>query len=98
MKDHFKITSSLGLLITFLVLSGATHGALSPGRMQPIVSESVVFEESNGLLAVEAEHFFKQTDHDVRGWYLTTKDLQAGPENADDDADPAHVGGASGGA
>ncbi|MEL7496224.1 MAG: DUF5060 domain-containing protein [Planctomycetota bacterium] len=61
----------------------------------PLVDDRVVFEEKDGLLAVEAEHFFRQTADDVRKFYLTTS-LQ----NSDvkPDGDPTHVGGASNGA
>jgi hypothetical protein len=38
----------------------------------PIVSEDVVFKEVNGIVAVEAEHFYKQTNTDVRRWYINS--------------------------
>lgn len=66
---------------------GATAG--------PLVSSDVVFEEVDGLVAVEAEHFFKQTHTDVRRWYLTT--IQASP-GIEPDGDPSHADSASGGA
>ena len=62
---------------------------------EPIVDESVVFAEKDGLLAVEAEHFFKQTETEKRAFHLTHKDHT--PE-IEPDGDPSHVGGASGGA
>ena len=37
--------------------------------MTPIVDETVVFAETDGMLAVEAEHFFKQTETDVRAFH-----------------------------
>ena len=61
----------------------------------PITSDDVVFAENDGLLAVEAEHFFSQTMSEKRAFHLTTADSQ--PE-IDPDGDPAHVAGASGGA
>ncbi|WKN30866.1 DUF5060 domain-containing protein [Porifericola rhodea] len=59
---------------------------------QPLLNEKVVFEEKNGVLAVEAEHFFKQSLNDVRQWYIISTnnskpDLQ--------DPDEAHLNGAS---
>lgn len=36
-----------------------------------IVSEELIFEESNGFIAVEAEHFFKQDKTGEREWHLT---------------------------
>ncbi len=61
---------------------------------QPIVSEDVVFEEVDGLVAVEAEHFSSQDKQDVRGWYLVTADQTP---SVKPDGDPPHVAGASGG-
>ena len=66
-----------------------------PADATPLVDESVVFEEKDGLLAVEAEHFFRQTRHDVRAWHLTATDRVPGLKP---DGDPAHIAGASGGA
>jgi len=62
---------------------------------KPIVSADLVFEEQGGEVAIEAEHFFKQSLSDVRAWYLTSKN-----ETPDlkPDADPSHIAGASGGA
>lgn len=61
----------------------------------PMVTEKTVFEEKDGLLAVEAEHFFSQTVVDKRKFYLTTKDITP---TITPDGDPNHVGGASNGA
>ncbi len=61
----------------------------------PIVSSGVVFEEVDGLVAVEAEHFYKQSLADIRAWYVTAP----GQVPAfDADADPEHLGGSSNGA
>ncbi len=61
----------------------------------PIAAPDLVFEEMDGLVAVEAEHFYKQRLTDKRAWHITSSkkvpDLKP-------DADPAHVAGASGGA
>lgn len=54
-----------------------------------------VFKEEGGLVAVEAEHFVKQTKMDVRAFHLTTADRT--PE-VKPDGDPSHVAGASNGA
>ncbi|QDV68499.1 hypothetical protein Poly24_22080 [Rosistilla carotiformis] len=71
----------------------ATCGGLR--AQTPIVAPSVVFAETDGMLAVEAEHFFQQTLSDTRAFYLThaTQTPAAQP-----DGDPTHVAGASGGA
>ncbi len=62
---------------------------------EPIVDDSVVFAEVDGLVAIEAEHFFEQTSTDVRAFHLTTSDVTPG---LSPDPDPNHVAGASGGA
>jgi hypothetical protein len=54
-----------------------------------------VFEEVNGVVSVEAEHFFKQTNSNVRAWYLFTKSVNP---KVTPDGDPSHIAGASGGA
>jgi len=54
-----------------------------------------IFEETGGLVAVEAEHFAVQTDTDVRKWYITSKSQT--PEISPD-GDENHANSASGGA
>jgi len=58
-------------------------------------SETPVFESVEGILAIEAEDFLKQTNTDKRKWYITDSnnipDLKP-------DSDPAHLDGVSGGA
>ncbi len=61
----------------------------------PIVDANVVFNEVNGLVAVEGEHFYKQTNTDVLQWYITSKGNK--PQVAID-PDEQHVAGASGNA
>ncbi|MEM8732801.1 MAG: DUF5060 domain-containing protein [Planctomycetota bacterium] len=74
-------------------LSAAFVGQPLSGS-EPIAGDDVVFASSDGVVAVEAEHFFKQSKTDKRKWYLTTSD-----ETPDfsPDGDPSHVAGASGG-
>ena len=69
--------------------------AAQSSTMEPIVSEAIVFEEINGLVAFEAEHFFKQENVGIRAWYLSTASLIPGLKP---DPDDSHVLGASGGA
>ena len=73
----------------------AASAFANPELTKPIVGPDLVFEEKDGFVAVEAEHFFKQEKSDVRAWYLTTFDREAGLKP---DADPNHVANASGGA
>ena len=60
----------------------------------PLVSEDVVFEERGGVVAVEAEHFFSQTQTDVRKWYVVKDGSEPGVEP---DGDPNHAKTASNG-
>lgn len=85
MKTKAKLFAGLvGVLFTFsLVLSAQT---------EPIVNEDVVFEETDGLMAVEAEYFYKQSLTEVRQWYMYRKDVW--PKVGRDDDDP-HCEGAS---
>ena len=77
------------LLLLFVSLLNATE------LHKPIVESKVVFEEVNGLVAVEAEFFYKQSLSEIRQWYRTSKDEQA---SVGRDDDPSHVAGASNGA
>jgi len=54
----------------------------------------VVFEEKNGLCAVEAEHFYKQTHCDVRKWYRVN---DGNTPSVTPDPDKPHLSEASGG-
>lgn len=82
--------------VAFFLPTDATIADESDGTLhRPIASENLVFAEKDGLVAVEAEHFFKQEKAEVRAWYRTTSKVQ--PE-IDPDGDSPHVGGASGGA
>jgi len=91
MKTHRHIQPLL--LVSALSLFGGP--LLAAESITPIVAESVVFDEVDGILTVEAEHFYRQTLTDKRAWYLTTSLSQPVLKP---DADPAHVAGASMGA
>ena len=84
---------TLTTLIPALFMSAAALA--NPALTRPIASPDLVFEESDGFVAVEAEHFFKQDKAEVRAWYLTTSGKEAGLKP---DADGNHVAGAGGGA
>lgn len=61
----------------------------------PMAAPDLVFDEVDGLAAVEAEHFYRQTFTDQRAWHIASS--KSAPE-VKPDADPPHVGGASSGA
>ena len=50
----------------------------------PIVDDTITFEEENGLVAIEAEFFHKQTSSDIRQWYRTSKNELANVGRDDD--------------
>jgi len=58
------------------------------------VSADIVFEERDGLIAVEAEHFFEQTHTGKRRWYVTTGDRTPSvrPDGDDNHASTAGAG------
>ena len=64
------------------------------GKAATLVDASTVFNEVDGVVAVEAEHFFEQSLTDTRAFYLTTSDDLP---KFEPDGDPPHVGGSSNG-
>ena len=82
----------------FLCLFSLSSVAPSNSKAQssaPIVGKEFVSEEQNGIVAVEAEHFFKQENDSVRAFHITTP---AQHPKAESDGDPPHWIGASGNA
>lgn len=87
MKDRLLPFSSL-----FLLTAASTFAA---DLTQPIADANLVFDERDGIVAIEAEHFTAQTLAEKRAWHITSS--AAAPE-VSPDGDPAHGAGASGGA
>ncbi len=52
-------------LATGLAASATTSTA-------PLAAPDLVFDEADGLVVVEAEHFYKQTLADKRAWHITS--------------------------
>lgn len=89
---HMHSRSPLAVFATALL-------ALTPLRAEPtapIIPGDVVFAEQDGLVAFEAEHFFRQEAAAIRAWHITHASAPTKPALAD--ADGRHVIGASGGA
>ena len=62
---------------------------------KPMVDDKLIFEEKEGIVAVEAEFFYKQTLTEIRQWYITSSGkLPTETPNPD----PEHIAGASGNA
>jgi hypothetical protein len=88
-----KPITRANLLAVALLATGITAQAVD--SIAPIASPALVFDEVDGIVAVEAEHFYKQTLTDKRAWHITS--AQSTPD-IKPDADAAHLAGASGGA
>ena len=82
----------LGVILTLAL--DLPH-SLAADATAPITSDSLIFAESSGLVAVEAEHFLRQELSTARAFHITTS--QAAP-SIELDGDPSHVGGSAGGA
>jgi hypothetical protein len=55
---------------------------------KPIAGQGLVFEEVDGMVAVEAEHFYRQTATEHRAWQLTSSEHVP---KFDLDGDPLHL-------
>jgi len=91
--QNMPITNRKWILAALASLVAPLAGLSQTSK--PVAPADLVFAEKNGILAIEAEHFFKQTNSDLRAWHLTTASRRF---KAGNDADPTHVQGASGGA
>lgn len=76
----------LGLILVLLVLTTKAQ------TEKPIVTDQVVFDEKDGLAAIEAEFFYKQSKSEIRKWYITSS---GNIPNTKPDLDPEHIAGAS---
>ncbi|MFZ5831280.1 MAG: hypothetical protein ACOY3P_14410 [Planctomycetota bacterium] len=54
----------------WIVVVMASPLAMGQGTAEPIADEGLVFGESQGLIVVEAEHFYRQTCTGKRAWYI----------------------------
>jgi hypothetical protein len=84
-----KPLPSLAVILTLCVCVNAAD------LTRPIAGPDLVFEERDGLVAVEAEHFHRQSLTEKRAWHLTS--ARHTPAETPD-GDPPHLEGASGGA
>lgn len=82
---------ALALLATLFTTASAQATNLS----DPVVDKTTIFQIGPQGGAVEAEHFYKQTNTDLRAFHLT----RTGSEpHVKPDGDPSHLAGASNGA
>lgn len=61
----------------FIILITISSFSMAQKYSNSIVNEDVVFEEREGVVAVEAEFFYRQSKNDVRAWYRTSKNENA---------------------
>jgi hypothetical protein len=84
MKLKSFIAIGLFLFNTAAILQAQTE--------KPIVNDKLIFEEKDGMVAVEAELFYKQTLTEIRQWYITSSGKLP---SVTPDHDPQHIAGAS---
>lgn len=80
------------ILIALLLTAPFCTQAQNIKQSLPIVNNQVVFDEVNGMVAIEAEFFYQQTATDLRQWTMTH---QQNVPKVKLDADEAHIAGAS---
>ena len=98
MKQPIGIRSVLGIFAPIMAfLTFLNHGDMvqADENSSPMVEATTHFNEVDGIVAVEAEHFFKQELTDKRAFYHTSSKTIPAFEM---DGDPNHVAGASNGA
>lgn len=95
-SKYFRIVCALTVL-AFTAPAANSEDQPKPKDVKVIDSlySGQVFEESDGLLVVEAEHFARQEKAETRRWYIVTRDTEPG---ITPDGDPSHADTASGGA
>ena len=82
MKSHYMQLLALPL------------ASLSFSSTKPLATD-LIFQEKDGMVAIEAEHFVSQDKSDVRAWHIISS---KNSPNIKPDGDPNHSAGASGGA
>ncbi|MFC4722269.1 hypothetical protein ACFO5O_08045 [Geojedonia litorea] len=72
-------------ILIILLITNIDLNAQKNNLHLPIIDDSVIFEEQDGIVAVEAEFFHKQYLTEKRRWYITSKN-EAPKIGRDDDA------------
>ena len=76
-----KIFQKYVLLLFIVFCISKTVKAQIVQETQPIIHENNIFEEHEGIVAVEAEYFYSQTKTDLRNWHRITKNEIARSDN-----------------
>ena len=85
----------LCLSVAGLVTLPSTTSVIAEDARAPIVAMDLIFAETDGMVAVEAEHFTRQELMDIRAFHISSSKLSP---TIEPDGDQNHIGGASGGA
>lgn len=88
MRKSYVVFFSMAIAAITLELN-----AQSVELSSPIIGTEVIFNEENGVAAVEAEHFYMQVKTELRQWFITSKERI--PQVVLD-PDGEHIAGASG--
>ncbi len=91
---HYCTTVLLSILVCSACQQASTTENVQQEEPEPEAEEAPIFEETDGVLAVEAEHFASQTDTLVRKWYVVDETTSSLPTP---DPDENHAANASGG-
>jgi len=73
------------LVVLLCIIFNLNLTAQTTALNAPILDDKVTFMENNGMVAVEAEYFYKQSKSDVRQWYITSKDAVSNVDQGDDE-------------
>lgn len=68
-----KIFQKCVILFIIIFSIGKTVKAQITQETQPIIHENNIFEEHKGIVAVEAEYFYRQTKTNLRNWHRISK-------------------------
>ena len=91
LKKIKQMKIKLRLLVILMSIGYFVNGQ-SEKLINSIIDNNVIFEETEGIVAVEAEFFHKQTKTDIRAWYRSSKFEEP---KVGRDADTLHVYGSS---
>ncbi|WP_411827655.1 hypothetical protein [Luteolibacter sp. AS25] len=59
-----------------ILIATIAHSVLPAAELtESIVPSDLIFEEKDGVVSFEAEHFYKQENSEKRAWYLTTAEI-----------------------
>lgn len=75
----------------FRILIAVVLGLVFYNFTNKQIGSENIFEEKDGILAVEAEHFFKQSKYEIRKWKIINSDFKN-----EENSEPNHYTSASG--